>query len=71
MTCRAKLADLITSTEETRESMTRERRGELSMDIAFALPFTMMTVLLHLVMRMEWDIEASISMGSVSFSKFS
>jgi hypothetical protein len=58
----------MTSTEDTRDSTMRERRGELSIEIAFALPLIMMVVLLHLEMRIEWDIEASISIGSDSLS---
>lgn len=49
--------------EETRESTMRERRGELSIEMAFALPLTMIVVLLHLLMRIECEMEASISMG--------
>lgn len=59
-TWRAKLEDLMTSIEETRESMMRERRGELSIEIAFALPLMTIVVLLHRLMRMECEIEASI-----------
>jgi len=61
----------MTSIEETKDSTTRERRGELSIEIAFALPLTMMVVLLQRLMRMECDIEASISTGCGSLSKFS
>ena len=58
LTWRAKLAHLTTSTDETRESTTRERRGELSMETALNLPVTMMVVLLQREMRMECEIEA-------------
>lgn len=67
-TCMAKLEDLMTSTEETRDSITRERRGELSIDMAFALPFTMIVVLEQRLIRMECEIEASISTGWDSLS---
>ena len=66
MTWRAKLLDLMTSIDETRDSTMSERRGELSMEIAFALPLIMTVVLLHRLIRIEWEIEASISMGLVS-----
>lgn len=58
----------MTSIEETRDSTTIESRGELSIEIAFALPLTMMVVLLHLLMRMDCEMEASIVIGSASFS---
>ncbi len=67
-TCSAKFDDLMTSTEETKESMISERRGELSTDMAFAFPLMMIVVLLHRLIRIEWLIEASISMGADSFS---
>ena len=67
-TCRAKFAHLMTSTDDTKESMTRASLGELSIEIAFALPLTMMVVLLHRLMRMEWEMEASISTGWDSLS---
>ena len=54
--------------DETRDSTMRERRGELSMEIAFALPLIMIVVFEQREMRMEWEIEASISMGVDSFS---
>ena len=65
---RAKFVDLITSMEETRDSTRSDNRGELSMEMAFALPLMMIVVLLQRLMRMEWDIEASISIGVVSLS---
>ena len=49
----AKLDDLITSIEDTRDSITRDRRGELSIEIAFAFPLTMIVDLLQRLMRME------------------
>lgn len=52
-TWRAKFEDLMTSTDDTRDSTIRERRGELSIEIAFALPFTMIVVLLQRLMRIE------------------
>ena len=52
-------------------STTRERRFEFSTVTWLALPLTMMVVLLHLLMRIDWDRVASISIGSDSFSKFS
>ena len=64
----AKLEDLITSMDETRDSTMRERRGELSIEMAFALPLTIMVVLLQRLMRMECEMDASISMGSDSLS---
>ncbi len=68
MTCRAKFCDLTTSTDETSESTMRERRFEFSIVTALALPLIMMVVLLHLLMRIEWEMDASILMGSASFS---
>lgn len=65
---RAKLEDLMTSMEETRDSTRRDRRGELSIEIAFALPLIIIVVLLQRLMRIECDIEASISTGCVSLS---
>ena len=49
----AKLDDLITSIEDTSDSITRDRRGELSIEIAFAFPLTMIVVLLQRLIRME------------------
>ena len=66
MTWRAKLGDLMTSIDETSDSTMSERRGELSMEIAFALPLMITVVLLQRLMRMEWEMEASISIGLVS-----
>jgi len=66
MTWRAKLLDLMTSIDDTRDSTMSERRGELSIDIAFALPLMMTVVLLQRLIRIEWEIEASISIGFVS-----
>ncbi len=53
MTCNAKLGDLMTSTDETRESMIREVRSELSREMAFALPSTRMTVERQREIRMD------------------
>jgi hypothetical protein len=53
VTCMAKLDALITSTEDTSESMMSDSRGELSIEIAFAFPLTIMVVLLHRLMRIE------------------
>lgn len=62
---------LMTSTEDTSESRIKEVFDELSMEIAFALPWTRRVVFLHLLMRIEWLISASISMGPEGDSKFS
>src|SRR6266699_2177228 len=70
-TCRAKFCDLTTSTVETSESTMSESRFEFSTVTAFALPLIMTVVLLHLLMRMECEMDASISMGCGSLSKFS
>jgi len=71
MTCSAKFCDLTTSTVETRESTIRESLFEFSMVTALALPLMMMVVWLHLLMRIDWEISASIVIGGESFSKFS
>lgn len=48
--------------------MMRDRRGELSMEMAFALPLMMMVVLLQRLMRMDCEISASIVIGELSLS---
>lgn len=58
----------MTSIDETSDSTKRDNLGELSIEIAFALPFMMIVVLLQRLMRMECDIEASISTGFDSLS---
>jgi hypothetical protein len=58
----------MTSTDDTNDSTMSESRGELSIEIAFALPLTIMVVLLHRLMRMECDISASIVRGLGSLS---
>ncbi len=45
--------DLMTSIEETRESIMRDKRGQLSIEIAFALPLIIIVVLLQRLMRTE------------------
>jgi hypothetical protein len=65
-TWRAKLEDLMTSMEETRESIMSDSRGELSMEIAFALPLITIVVLLQRLIRIECEMEASISIGALS-----
>jgi hypothetical protein len=64
----AKLDALITSTEDTNESIIRDSRGEFSIEMALAFPLTIMVVLLHLLMRIEWDMDTSISTGCDSLS---
>jgi hypothetical protein len=49
----AKFDALITSTDDTNDSMMSDNRGELSIEIAFAFPLTIMVVLLHLLIRIE------------------
>ena len=71
VTCKAKLGHLMTSTEDTRLSMTRLVRGLLSMLIALALPKRRMVAFLHFVMRIDWEIETSTSIGAAGSSKFS
>lgn len=56
---------------ETRESMTMEVAVQLSTLMALALPMTRMVVLLHREIRIECDIEASISSVWPGLSKFS
>lgn len=51
--------------------MTMEARELLSIEMALPLPLTRIVVLLHLVMRMDWTMVASISRGSGWSSKFS
>ena len=58
----------MTSMEETSDSTMRERRGELSIEMALALPLIMIVVLLQRLIRMECEIDASISMGCGSLS---
>ncbi len=67
-TWRAKLEDFMTSIDDTSDSIINDRRGELSIEIAFAFPLTMMVVLLQRLMRMECDMDASISTGLDSLS---
>lgn len=67
----AKLGHLMTSTEETSESMMMDVRLELSMEMALALPLTRMVVFLQREMRMEWLISASNSTISPGLSKLS
>jgi hypothetical protein len=62
-TCRAKFALLTTSTVDTSESTTSDKRDVFSTVTALALPLRMMVVLVHLEMRREWDRETSISRG--------
>lgn len=64
----AKLVDLMTSTEEMSESITSERRGELSIEMAFAFPLIMMVVLEQRLIRMDCEIEASTFTGLDSLS---
>lgn len=68
MTWSAKLEALITSIDETRDSMIRDRRGQLSMEMAFALPLSIIVVLLQRLMRIDCDISALISTGLDSLS---
>lgn len=67
-TWRAKFEDLMTSMEETRDSITRDSRGELSIEMAFALPVTMIVVLLQRLIRIDCDMVASILTGADSLS---
>jgi hypothetical protein len=60
----AKDGHLMTSTLDTRESRMSEVFGQLSMEIAFALPWTRIVVLLHFVIRIEWFCSAWISIGA-------
>lgn len=53
VTCIAKLEALITSTEETKDSMMSDSRGELSIEMALAFPLIIMVVLQHRLMRIE------------------
>lgn len=61
----------MTSTEETSESRMRDVLGELSMEIAFALPWMRRVVFLQRDMRIDWLISAWISIGALGDSKFS
>lgn len=67
----AKLGHLMTSTEDTRESMMSDVRDELSRERAFALPVMRMVVFLQREMRIEWLISAAISRVSEGESKLS
>jgi hypothetical protein len=69
--CNAKEGHLITSTLLTSDCKISEAFGELSMLIAFPLPFIWKVVPLHFVMRIDWLISTSISMGAEGDSKFS
>ena len=51
----------MTSTEETSESIMRETFEEESMEMAFALLMIRKVVFVHLLMRMDCVILASIS----------
>jgi hypothetical protein len=70
-TCSAKFGHLITSTEETSESMMSDVRDELSSDRALAFPLMRMVVFLQREIRIEWLISASISSVSEGESKLS
>lgn len=61
----------MTSIELTRFSTRICVLGELSMDMALALPRSIMVVFLHLEMRMDWLSETSISIGFDGLSWFS
>ena len=67
----AKLGHLITSMLLTRVSTRICSLGLLSMLMALALPRRMMVALAHFVMRMDWLISTSISIGAEGESKFS
>lgn len=68
MTCTAKLGHLITSRADTRESRMMDVLGQLSIEIAFALPVMRIVVFLHRVMRIEWLRSAVISTGALGES---
>ena len=67
-TCISKRAVLMTSTEDMSESMIRETLVEESMEIAFALLVMRNVVFVHLLMRTDCVILASISIISEGLS---
>ena len=67
----ATLGDLITSTDETRESRMSETREELSMEMALHLPRTRTVEPEHREIRIECDNEGSIVRGWAGESKCS
>jgi hypothetical protein len=67
----AKPGHLITSTDETRESIMMDVLVELSIEMALAFPLTRMVVFLHLVIRIDWFLSTSISTVAEGESKFS